>query len=1155
MRQRVLQPIIALAISACSNASAPVADAPAHVTPAAATVALGAAPLAVDARGLPRLLVANGAAPRPATTASASAIAHVAAFAPAWGVRAMPELASLGEVRVPGGTIVRVQQTIARLPVHRGELRVLVGPGGTLLAASGTLVDAGAGAVPAFVDDETGAIARAVTATHGAGVTVERARARKMWHRSSGTLVAAWVVEAYTSRVDSTDGDAWRTVIAADGRVLARENLEADAAFDYRVFAEPTGDLRPLDGPIADVSPHPTGTPDGSYPAYVAPSLVRVEGLNAAPGGGTDAWLPANATETIGNNVEAYADISAPSGLTFGDFRATTTAERAFDRIYDTASAPLASQAQQMASITSLFFVINWLHDFWYDAGFTEAAGNAQNDNYGRGGEDRDALLAEAQDNALGGSRNNANMATPSDGMPPRMQIYLWTGQEDRTLTLAPAAGMSRTVETAAAGFGPQNFDASGTILRANDGTGVDPRDACEPLAAGSATGRIVLATRGNCTFETKVLNAQNAGAAGVLITNHTAAQPPPRMGDDVAIQPLLTIGALSITLEEGAAIDAELATGPVTATLHRLIGTELDGSVDATLIAHELGHYLHHRLSVCTTTWCRAMSEGWADFVALLLMARAGDDLDGAYPFSVYATQGITSDPAYFGIRRAPYSTNPAINALSFRHMADGEPTPTTHPFRDLGENSQVHNAGEVWAAVLWEAYVALQKAGGDFEAVRAQMASYVVAGLLLAPPDVTPLEMRDALLAAVRAASVEDHDIVAAAFARRGFGTCATGPGPDSNDFVGIVESVEVRGRLRAEGVTATPTTSCDDDALLDAGETARVVVRVANLGHAALTDIVPELRGMPAGLTLVAPPAPIARLEPNATAEVTLDLALADDAVEPLAGNLELAFTAANGCEATTTVPLSLRMNVDDVEGGAAVDTFDSGLTVWTVTGDPAPAWIRVRETALDGIWRGAALGARTDTALLSPVVTVGTGPLVIRFQHRFAFDSTRDGGVLEYTSDGGATWRDVSAIAPMPYPGAIDADAPSPLAGRFAFTGQNAAYPAFDAVTLDLGSSLAGKQVQLRYRVATGSTVASLGWEIDDVALDGISGAPFPQQVADAASCDPDPPQLLDQGGCCDAGGLTVTHAGTAFGVLVLLLRRRRRSEKLAVRRAP
>ena len=40
-----------------------------------------------------------------------------------------------------------------------------------------------------------------------------------------------------------------------------------------------------------------------------------------------DPWLAPGATQTLGNNVDAYVDLGTPDGLTAGtDFRATTTA-------------------------------------------------------------------------------------------------------------------------------------------------------------------------------------------------------------------------------------------------------------------------------------------------------------------------------------------------------------------------------------------------------------------------------------------------------------------------------------------------------------------------------------------------------------------------------------------------------------------------------------------------------------------------------------------------------------------------------------------------------------------------------------------------------------------------------------------------------------
>ncbi|HEY0430767.1 MAG TPA: M36 family metallopeptidase, partial [Pyrinomonadaceae bacterium] len=72
----------------------------------------------------------------------------------------------------------------------------------------------------------------------------------------------------------------------------------------------------------------------------------------------------------------------------------------------------------------SLFYYTNLLHDYLYGIGFTEATWNFQQDNFGLGGAGQDALSAQVQD---GSGTDNANMGTPNDGSPPRMQMFLFT--------------------------------------------------------------------------------------------------------------------------------------------------------------------------------------------------------------------------------------------------------------------------------------------------------------------------------------------------------------------------------------------------------------------------------------------------------------------------------------------------------------------------------------------------------------------------------------------------------------------------------------------------------------------------------------------------------------------------------------------------------
>jgi large repetitive protein len=1187
------------------------------MTPVMRAIELGVTPLAIDETGVPRLMT-GGTATRamPDATPIASAIRHVERLAPAWGVArdSMPALDPIGEVAIGNASVVRLRQVIDGIPVDvssGGEVRVMVGGGGELVAASGKLIASDAArdkVVDYAVADEASAVAIAVgdlyrtsiapgalamksmsadgtpmLAAQTGEVNVSLSRARKAWVPDGDKLGAAWVVEAYSSSGNTTDGDAYRTVVAADGRVLSRTNLKADVAFNYRVFAESSGEFRPLDGPIADITPHATGTPNGvPYPPYIAPSLVSVDGLNHNPAGLPDPWLAAARTETLGNNVEAYTDITAPDGLTFGDFRATLTATRTFDRTFNPGLNATGSQGQQMAGILQLFYTINFLHDFWYDAGFKEAAGNAQNVNFNRGGEDRDAINAEAQDNANGGSRNNANMSTPLDGFPPRMQVFIWDGRDDRSLGVS-----GRKPATGVAAFGAKNFEIRAEVVLADDGStagGGTPNDGCQPLTA-PATGKIVIADRGACTFKTKALNAQNAGATAMILANNVAGNVPPGMADDATITTAITIGVLSVIQTEGNSIKSELTAGPVTGQIKRAVDPDLEGTLDTTVVTHEFGHYLHHRLTQCNTTLCGGQSEGWGDFTALMVMSRDGDNFaTGAFPVGTYSTQSFGNDPVYFGIRRVPYSASLDINPLTFKHMGNDNPPPTgsaAHPvLLSAAPNSEVHNAGEVWAQMMFQGYTALLTApGASFTAARLAMQKYVVGGLLIAPTDATPTETRDAILATAHALSPADHDRLAAAFASRGFGSCAVSPARNSTTFTGIVESFEVKGRLAPGGPGLQSVAKCDTDDVLDAGETARITVPIANPGPAALADVNVTLATTTPGVTITTPTRVVGAIAAYGTTTATFNIILDDTLTAAVAGDFTVTVTTSNGCNSSAAVPLAIRLNTDDKLAASATDSFDAGATVWTavntLSATPGPLFTHGRRTALDGIFAGADVSSASDASVISPSLTAGAGPLTITFSHKFDFEANAttafDGGVLEYSLDNGATWLDISGIANPGYnvtiTGTPDVTG-NALSGRQAFGRRNAAFPASNTVTLNVGTALANKAFLLRFRIGTDANTGAPGWEINDVAFSGIVGTPFPTLIADPGHCrgaaiapptegtggspsggtaggaeTDDDRELLDEGGCTTGG--PGVGLGMVLGLAAVILRRRRR----------
>ncbi len=155
--------------------------------------------------------------------------------------------------------------------------------------------------------------------------------------------------------------------------------------------------------------------------------------------------------------------------------------------------------------------------------------------------------------------------------------------------TFSPPVGQLRVNAPAAiagdyfaqsAGFGPRLTPdgTTGDVVAAldpADAAGPSALDGCSPLTnAAAVAGRIALVNRGTCQFTLKVLNAQAAGAIGVVIANN-AATGLPGMGAGVGAANV-TIPSLGVQQGTGNAIRTQLSAGAaVNATLRAAPGTD----------------------------------------------------------------------------------------------------------------------------------------------------------------------------------------------------------------------------------------------------------------------------------------------------------------------------------------------------------------------------------------------------------------------------------------------------------------------------------------------------------------------------------------------------------------------------------------------------
>src|SRR5262249_45828184 len=105
----------------------------------------------------------------------------------------------------------------------------------------------------------------------------------------------------------------------------------------------------------------------------------------------------------------------------------------------------------------------------------------------------------------------------------------------------------------------------------------------------------------------------------------------------------------------------------------------ERDGSLDATIVLHELTHGLSNRLvgDANGLIWAQGggMGEGGSDLYALSLTHHTNADAPNAkYAAGAYATYqllGLTDNYLY-GIRRFPYSTDNSVNPLTWGDVDD---------------------------------------------------------------------------------------------------------------------------------------------------------------------------------------------------------------------------------------------------------------------------------------------------------------------------------------------------------------------------------------------------------------------------------------------------------------------------------------------------
>ena len=145
------------------------------------------------------------------------------------------------------------------------------------------------------------------------------------------------------------------------------------------------------------------------------------------------------------------------------------------------------------------------------------------------------------------------------DGPAVKTMAPILLGPRPQIVVNAPVS-IAGTYFAGVASFGAPLTQGglTGDVVLVADNTGASSTDACEPVQ-NNVAGKIALIDRGTCPFTVKVLNAQNAGAIGVIVADNVVSSVPPAMG---GTDPSIGIPAASLTQADGNTLKSQLGNG-----------------------------------------------------------------------------------------------------------------------------------------------------------------------------------------------------------------------------------------------------------------------------------------------------------------------------------------------------------------------------------------------------------------------------------------------------------------------------------------------------------------------------------------------------------------------------------------------------------------
>ncbi len=488
------------------------------------------------------------------------------------------------------------------------------------------------------------------------------------------------------------------------------------------------------------------------------------------------------------------------------------------------------------------------------------------------------------------------------------------------------------------------------------------------------------------------------------------------------------------------------------------------DGDVDNGVVVHEYGHGISNRLtggpanSACLNN-AEQMGEGWSDIYALLFTQDwAGSNLNSGFSsprgIGLYALSNTnlfgTSLPNT-GIRHYKYSTDMSVNPLVYLSTLPSSP----------------HDRGEIWCATLWDMTWNIINQTGvinpniyDASGVGGNIIAFklITEGLKLQQCSPGFISGRNAILQADQNLyGGAYHCAILSAFARRGMGLFAS----EGSTSIITDQVVDYTGGL--------PGVLLNQGAIPAVAEGQNIVYNNVVNGQCFGATNYTLRDTLPSNVTFV-----------SATNGGTYN-----------AGNRVVSWTVNLAAGAIDTYSFTVNINSGTYYlSSEFINEPVAAATIpvsWTTTSTTANVW------ATDNIKSHSAPNSffSPDAAVVSDQIIATTASISLgavatdlSFWHWYNTESTFDGAVLEISTNGGTTWADIGAsnFTKNGYNATISTQFSSPIGGRAAWSGNSAA---FIQTKVSLAAYANQPNVKLRWRMASDASVASTGWNVDDI----------------------------------------------------------------------